>query len=29
MDVGSAVDFTYTPPFRFTGTLEHVAIELN
>ena len=28
MDVGSAVDFTYTPPFRFTGTLEQVAIEL-
>jgi hypothetical protein len=28
MDVGSAVDFTYKPPFRFTGTIEKVAIEL-
>jgi len=28
MDVGSAVDFTYRPPFAFTGTLEKVTIEL-
>jgi arylsulfatase A-like enzyme len=28
MDVGSAVDFTYAPPFRFTGTIDKVTIEL-
>lgn len=28
MDVGSPVDFTYQPPFRFTGTIEQVTIEL-
>jgi arylsulfatase A-like enzyme len=27
-DVGSAVDFTYKLPFRFTGTIEKVAIDL-
>jgi hypothetical protein len=27
-DVGSAVDFTYKLPFKFTGTIEKVAIEL-
>jgi arylsulfatase len=27
-DVGSAVDFTYKPPFSFTGTIETVTIEL-
>jgi len=28
MDVGSAVDFTYKPPFAFTGRIEKVTIEL-
>jgi arylsulfatase len=28
MDVGSPVDFTYTPPFKFTGTIEKVTIDL-
>jgi arylsulfatase len=28
MDVGSAVDFTYKPPFKFTGKIEKVTIEL-
>lgn len=28
MDLGSAVDFTYTLPFRFTGTIESVTVEL-
>ncbi|MGE0649030.1 MAG: hypothetical protein AB7O21_11475 [Gammaproteobacteria bacterium] len=28
MDAGSAVDFTYTPPYRFTGTIEKVTVEL-
>jgi len=28
MDVGSPVDFTYTPPFKFTGTIDKVAIHL-
>lgn len=28
MDVGSAVDFTYQPPFNFTGTIEKVTVEL-
>ena len=28
MDVGSAVDFTYTLPFAFTGRIEQVMIEL-
>lgn len=27
-DVGSAVDYTYKPPFRFTGTVDKVTIEL-
>ncbi|MDS9469637.1 arylsulfatase [Paracoccus sp. MBLB3053] len=27
-DVGSAVDFTYTPPFAFTGAIEQVKIDL-
>jgi len=27
-DVGSAVDFTYKPPFRFTGAIEQVVIDL-
>jgi arylsulfatase len=27
-DVGSPVDFTYKPPFRFTGTIGKVTIEL-
>jgi arylsulfatase len=28
MDVGSAVDFTYEPPFEFTGRIEKVKVEL-
>jgi arylsulfatase A-like enzyme len=28
MDVGSAVDFTYTLPFAFTGTIDRVTIEV-
>jgi hypothetical protein len=28
MDVGSPVDFTYKSPFRFTGKIEKVSIEL-
>jgi hypothetical protein len=28
MDVGSPVDFTYTLPFAFTGTIEKVEIDL-
>ena len=28
MDVGSAVDFTYKLPFKFTGTIEKVTYEL-
>jgi arylsulfatase len=28
MDVGSPVDFTYKPPFRFTGKIEKVTVEL-
>jgi hypothetical protein len=28
MDVGSAVDFTYKLPFKFTGKIEKVTIEL-
>jgi arylsulfatase len=28
LDVGSPVDFTYTPPFTFTGTIEKVTYEL-
>jgi arylsulfatase len=28
MDVGSAVDFTYNPPFPFTGTIEKVTVDL-
>jgi arylsulfatase len=27
-DVGSPVDFTYAPPFRFTGKIEKVTFEL-
>jgi hypothetical protein len=27
-DVGSPVDFTYKPPFRFTGTIDKVTIDL-
>ena len=28
MDVGSAVDFTYTPPFAFTGGIDKVTVAL-
>ena len=28
MDVGSAVDFTYKLPYKFTGTIEKVVVEL-
>jgi arylsulfatase A-like enzyme len=28
MDVGSAVDFTYQPPFAFTGEIERVTVDL-
>lgn len=28
MDVGSAVDFSYQPPFKFNGKIEQVTIEL-
>jgi arylsulfatase len=28
MDVGSPVDFTYKPPFKFTGTIEKVTFTL-
>ena len=28
MDVGSAVDFTYTLPFKFTGKIDKVTVEL-
>jgi len=28
MDVGSAIDFTYKPPFKFTGSIEQVTYEL-
>ena len=28
MDVGSAVDFTYRPPFAFTGDIERVTVAL-
>lgn len=28
MDVGSPIDFTYKLPFAFTGTIDHVTIEL-
>jgi arylsulfatase len=27
-DVGSSVDFTYKPPFKFTGTINKVTYEL-
>ena len=27
-DIGSAIDFTYTLPFTFTGTVEKVHIKL-
>jgi arylsulfatase len=28
MDIGSAIDFTYELPFAFTGTIDHVTIDL-
>src|SRR5262249_38081295 len=28
LDSGSAVDFTYKPPFRFTGKIEKVTVDL-
>ena len=28
MDIGSPIDFTYKLPFAFTGTIDHVTIEL-
>jgi hypothetical protein len=28
MDIGSPLDFTYEPPFVFTGKIERVRIEL-
>jgi hypothetical protein len=28
MDVGSAVDFTYKPPFAFTGRIDKVVVQL-
>jgi hypothetical protein len=28
MDYGSAVDFTYKLPFKFTGTIKEVRVEL-
>lgn len=28
MDIGSPIDFTYNPPFRFTGRIEKVEIDL-
>jgi arylsulfatase len=28
LDVGSAVDFTYAPPFAFTGGIEKVTVDL-
>jgi len=28
MDIGSAVDFTYAPPFRYTGTIDKVTVTL-
>ena len=28
MDVGSPVDFAYKPPFKFTGKIEKVTVEL-
>ena len=28
MDTGSAVDFTYSLPFAFTGTVERVEVEV-
>lgn len=28
MDIGSPVDFTYKPPFKFTGTIDKVVVEL-
>jgi hypothetical protein len=28
IDVGSPVDFTYKPPFAFTGRIERVTFEL-
>jgi arylsulfatase len=27
-DVGSAVDFTYKLPFKFTGTIDNVSVDL-
>jgi hypothetical protein len=28
MDVGSAVDFTYQPPFAFSGSIDSVTVAL-
>ena len=28
MDVGSAVDFTYQPPFPFSGSIESVTVAM-
>jgi arylsulfatase len=28
MDIGSPIDFTYDLPFAFTGTIDHVTIDL-
>jgi arylsulfatase len=28
MDIGSPIDFTYKLPFAFTGTIDHVTVEL-
>jgi hypothetical protein len=28
MDAGSAVDFTYRPPFAFTGGIDQVTVAL-
>jgi hypothetical protein len=27
-DIGSPVDFTYTPPFAFTGKIQKVTLDL-
>ncbi len=27
-DIGSPVDFTYKPPFAFTGTIDKVTVDL-
>ena len=28
MDTGSAIDFTYTLPFKFTGKVEKVEVDI-